>query len=181
MTLPHTNEVDYITCKAFNLFMVLLPVSRSGHAMLDLTSFVKADQPSAYVDPGNEWSFLSVDSFAASAKTPVPPLADADDPDKEHIVGSTKQDHSIYVPGRSRLIRVHLTPRRHLFVPQENSPVKLKLLDNARTTEATFENDESVVHNDNWRGKNVEPLEKPWTGKTLFRIGKDEGTVDAPV
>ena len=43
MTIAHTNEGDYITCKAFNLFMVLLPVSKSGHAMLDLTSFVRAD------------------------------------------------------------------------------------------------------------------------------------------
>ena len=126
--------------------------------------------------------FASVDSFAASAKTPLRPLADPDDPDKEHIVGSTKQDHWIYVPGRSRLIRVHMTPRRHLFVPLEkNSPVKLNLLDNARTTEATFENDESTVHNDSWRSKNVEPLEKPWTGKTLFQIRKGEGKIDTPV
>ena len=182
MTIAHTNEGDYITCKAFNLFMVLLPVSKSGHAMLDLTSFVKADQPSAYVDPGNEWSFLSVDSFASSAKAPIRPLADPDDPDKEHTIGNTKQDHWIYIPGRNRLIRVHITPRRHLFVPLEkNSPVKLMTLDNARTTEASFENDEAIVLNDNWRSKNTEPLEKLWTGKTLFQIRKGEGKIDAPV
>ena len=125
-----------------------------------------------------------LDRRLVSSLSPVRPLADPDDPDKEHIVGSTstKQDHWIYVPGRNRLIRVHITPQRHLFVPLEkNSPVKLKMLENARTTEATFENDGSIVYNDSWRSKNVEPLEKPWTGKTLFRIFKGEETVDSPV
>ena len=179
MTISHTNVGDYITCKVFNLFQELLPISRSGHAMLDLASFVSKNQPSAYVDPGNEWSFQSSSVCAASVKTPLEPVIDRTDLDKEYIVGNSKQDHWIHIPGRHRLIRVHITQRRHLFVPQEkNCPISVKTLTNNRTTEATFENDESIVSNDTWRGKASEPFEKPWTGKTLFQIKTGGDSVD---
>ena len=182
MTIAHTNVGDFITCKDFNLFQELLPISRSGHAMLDLASFVRSNQPNAYVEPGNEWSFQSSSVCAASAKLPVQPLADRSDLDKEYIVGNSKQDHWIHIPGRNRLIRVHVTLRRHWFVPQEkNSPVPVKNLENDRTTEANFENDESIVNKDSWRGKNSDPLEKPWTGKIRFQIKIGGDVIDKPI
>ena len=43
--MEHTNEGDYImTCSSFGLKRALVPMARSGYAILDLTSFVRQDK-----------------------------------------------------------------------------------------------------------------------------------------
>ena len=50
VTIEHTNEGDFMTCPSFGLKRALLPMARSGHATLDLTSFVRQDTFSAAED-----------------------------------------------------------------------------------------------------------------------------------
>ena len=161
MTIAHTHEGDYINCKVFNLFQELLPISRSGHTTLDLPSFVRSNQPSAYVDPGNEWNFQCSSAYAAAPKMPVRPQADPSDLDK----GNPRQDHWTHIPGRHRLIRVHVTKTSFkFFIPQEKaSPVPVEQLKQLlKTVSQVFMMIAGKV--------SVEPLEKPWTGKPPFRI-----------
>ena len=78
--------------------------------------------------------------------------------------------------GNERLIRIHKTPRRHNFVPQdcEDCPCDPRIICDERETEQKFKTNTRVIK-DVWRlkGDNNETsnkLNEFWTGKSAFKV-----------
>ena len=141
--------------------------------MLDLASFVSQKTHKAHFDESQTWTFATTEAlaFAGSKKKPAVSSAPEEDLDKQVVIGHTKTDHWIHIPGRNVLIRVHVVPRKAMYIPiKKTCPVPVEHLTPERITEADFENEETVVHNDNWKTKAVAPFEKLWTGRTKFVI-----------
>ena len=128
MTIKHTPQCDKITRKAFGMNRQAVPVSGTGHALVDLAGVarVKAHGEIAikgltnYVyDDDNSIRFPSGDISKSETVCASKPSETKEDLATPKIIGSQKQDHWILDRKNKQLIRVHMTPRKALFTPNK--------------------------------------------------------------
>ena len=189
-TSTYTPQCDKITCKAFGMNRQAVPVSGTGHALVDLAGVarVKAhgeiaikgltnyvyDDDSSIKLPSGDISKSETACASTSSKT-------KEDLATPKIIGSQKQDHWILDKKNKQLIRVHITPRKALFTPNgaKECPINPDNISRKRTTEiidASKGGDPEILE-DNWRL--TSQANKPmWKGKTIFTFAdnslKDE-------
>ena len=190
MTIEHTPQCDKITCKAFGMNRQAVPVSGTGHALVDLAGVaarvkshggiaIKGLTNSVY-DDDNSIHFPSREHSGSEQI-----CASKESEAKEEIatpktIGSLKQDHWILDKKNKQLIlRVHITPRKALFTPTEakECPVNPDNISRERTTEiidASKGGDPEILE-DNWRltSQANKPLINLWKGKTIFTFRDD--------
>ena len=181
ITIEHTPQCDKITCKAFGMNRQPIPVSHSGHALLDLAAFCKQHNhrtaTKAFDDDKislNPYPSLLVSAFPAEAEskqpaTPAPsPAADVTE-----TIGHTNNDHWIINHTTKELHRVHVSARRALFAPDTSKtcPIAHTQIYNQRTTKRFNPETKEPMSTleDNWRIKNKSPsTAELWTGSTIF-------------
>ena len=72
------------------------------------------------------------------------------------------------------LVRIHVVPRKRLFVPNEandDPPIPLELVDVFRVTKANLEGSEEMIQ-DLWTSEEIgiRPLSANWVGQTRFAL-----------
>ena len=77
---------------------------------------------------------------------------------------------------KTRLSRVHVTPRKTLFTPS-HAPVDLSLLSPSRTTRKSYLNGSTQTLRDTWLASVKGRETEEWVGETIFDI---EGCVRVP-
>ena len=94
---------------------------------------------------------------------------------KSQVLGKKNEDHWQW-DGKETLIRIHKTPRRQNFVPQdcEDCPCDPRIICDERETEQKFKTNTRVIK-DIWRFKgdnheSTNKLNEFWTGKSTFRV-----------
>ena len=119
MTIEHTPQCDKITCKAFGMNRQAVPVSGTGHALVDLAGVarVKAHGEIAqkgltnYVyDDDNSIKFPSRDLTKSETVCATKSSEAKEDLATPKIIGSQKQDHWILDKKNKQLIRVRIAP-----------------------------------------------------------------------
>ena len=188
MTIEHTPQCDKITCKAFDMNRQAVPVSGTGHALVDLagvarvkshgeiefkglTNYVYDDDDSVQF-PSREHSVS--EQVCASKETEA-----KEETSTPTTMGFLKQDHWILDKKNKQRIRVHITPRKALFTPTgtKECPVNPDNISQERTTEIIDapEGGDPDFLEDNWRltSQANKPLINLWTGKTIFTFGDD--------
>ena len=86
--------------------------------------------------------------------------------------------------GKETLIRIHKTPRRQNFVPQdcEDCPCDPRIICDERETEQKFKTNTRVIK-DTWRFKgdnheSTNKLNEFWTGKSTFKVLANAEVID---
>ena len=190
MTIEHTPQCDKITRKAVGMNRQAVPVSGTGHALVDLagvarvkshgeiaikglTNYVYDDDNSIRFPSGN----ISKSETVCASKT-------KEDLANPKIIGSQKQDRWILDKKNKQLIRVYITPRKALFTPNgaKECPINSDNISRERTTEIidASEGGDPDILEDNWRltSQANKPMINLWIGKTIFTFAdtslKDE-------
>ena len=126
MTVEHTPQCDKITRRAFGMNRQAVPVSGTGHALVDLAGVagVKAHGEIAikgltnYVyDDDNSIRFPSGDISKSETVCASKSSETKEDLATPKIMGSQKQDRWILDKKNKQLIRVRITARKALFTP----------------------------------------------------------------
>ena len=193
MTIEHTPQCHKITCKALGMNRQAVPVSGTGHALVDLagvarvkshgeiaikglTNYVYDDDNSIRFPSGGDISKSETVCASESSET-------KEDLATPKIIGSQKQDHWILDKKNKQLIRVHITPRKALFTPNgaKECPINPDNISRERTTKIiASEGGDPDILEDNWRltSQANKPMINPWIGKTIFTFAdnslKDE-------
>ena len=190
MTIEHTPQCDKITRKAFGMNRQAVPVSGTGHALVDLAGVarVKAHGEIAHkglinyvYDDDNSIKFPSGDLTKSETVCAAKSSKTKEDLATPKIIGSQKQDHWILDRKNKQLIHVHITP---LFTPNgaKECAINPDHISRERTTEiidASAGGDPDILE-DNWRltSQANKPMINLWTGKTIFTFAdnslKDE-------
>ena len=193
MTIEHTPQCDKITCKAFGMNRQAVPVSGTGHALVDLAGVarVKAHGEIAHkgltnyvYDDDNSIQFPSGDISKSETVCAAKSSETKEDLATPKIIGPQKQDHWILDKKNKQLSRVHITPRKALFTPNgaKECPINPGNISRERTTEiidASGGGDPDILE-DNWRltSQANKPMINLWIGKTIFTFAdnslKDE-------
>ena len=102
---------------------------------------------------------------------------------KSQVLNKKNEDHWQW-EGEETLIRIHKTPRRQNFVPQdcEDCPCDPRIICDERETEQKFKTNTRVIK-DTWRfkGDNNETTNKLnefWTGKSTFKVLANAEVID---
>ena len=166
MTIEHTPQCDKITCKAFGMNRQAVPVSGTGHALVDLAGVarVKAHGEIAHkgltnyvYDDDNSIKFPS----GAISKTETVCAAKSSETKEDlatlKIIGSQKQDHWILDKKNKQLIRAHITPRKALFTPNgaKERPINPDNISRERTTETLMHPKVEIQTSYLWIGKTI--------------------------
>ena len=142
MTIEHTPQCDKITCKAFGMNRQAVPVSGTGHALVDLAGVarVKAHGEIAHkglinyvYDDDDSIKFPSGDLTKSETVCAAKSSETKEDLATPKIIGSQKQDHWILDKKNKQLIRVHITPRRrcsHQMEPRNVQSILITLAEN---------------------------------------------------
>ena len=193
MTIEHTPQCDKITCKAFGMNRQAVPVSGTGHALVDLAGVarVKAHGGIAHkgltnyiYDDDNSIKFPSGDISKSETVCAAKSSETKEDLATLKIIISQKQDHWILDKKNKQLIRVHITPRKALFTPNKakECPINPDNISRERSTEIidASEGGDPDILEDNWRltSQANKPMINLWIGKTIFTFAdnslKDE-------
>ena len=164
MTIEHTPQCDKITCNAFGMNRQAVPVSGTGHALVDLAGVarVKAHGEIAHkglinyvYDDDKSIKFPSGDLTKSETVCAAKSSETKGDLATPKITGSQKQDHWILDKKNKQLIRVRITPRKALFTPNgaKECPINPDNISRERTTEiidASAGGDPDILE-DNWR------------------------------
>ena len=185
MTIEHTPQCDKITCKAFGMNRQAVPVSGTGHALVDLAGVARVKSHGEiarkglinYVyDDDDSIKFQSEENLKSETVCASKSSETKEEAATPRIIGTTKQDHWIHDEKNKKLIRVHITPRKALFTPigAKGCPVNPDNISRERTTEiidATKGGDPEILE-DNWRltSQANKPLINLWKGKTIFTL-----------
>ena len=146
MTIEHAPQCDKITCKAFGMNRQAVPVSGTGHALVDLAGVarVKAHGEIAHkgltnyvYDDDNSIKFPCRDLTKSETVCAAKSSETKEDLATPKIIGSQKQDHWTLDKKNKQLIRVHITPRKALFTPNgaKECPINPDNIGRERTTE----------------------------------------------
>ena len=102
---------------------------------------------------------------------------------KSQVLGKKNEDHWQW-DGKETLIRIHKTPRRQNFVPQdcEDCPCDPRIICDERGTEQKFKTNTRVIK-DIWRFKgdnheSTNKLNEFWTGKSTFKVLANAEVID---
>ena len=102
---------------------------------------------------------------------------------KSQVLNKKNEDYWQW-EGKETLIRIHKTPRRQNFVPQdcEDCPCDPRIICDERETEQKFKTNTRVIR-DTWRFKgdnheSTNKLNEFWTGKSTFKVLANAEVVD---
>ena len=102
---------------------------------------------------------------------------------KSQVLNKKNEDHWQW-DGKETLIRIHKTPRRQNFVPQdcEDCPCDPRIICDERETEQKFKTNTRVIK-DIWRFKgdnheSTNKLNEFWTGKSTFKVLANAEVID---
>ena len=102
---------------------------------------------------------------------------------KSQMLDKKNEDHWQW-DGKEALIRIHKTPRRQNFVPQdcEDCPCDPRIICDERETEQKFKTNTRVIK-DIWRFKgdnheSTNKLNELWTGKSTFKVLANAEVID---
>ena len=184
MTIKHTPQCDKIACKALGMNRQAVPLSGTGHALVDLagvarvkphgeiaakglTSYVHDDDNNSIKFPSEDYPKRETVCASKSSET-------KEDTATPKTIGSLTQDHWILGKKNKQLIRVRITPRKALFTPTgaKECPINPDNTSRERTIEiidASKGGDPDILE-DNWRLKSQpnKPMINLWIGKTIF-------------
>ena len=143
---------------------------------------------------GEGWHSHSEKGHPQSTSTPGPchkhPELDINDnipfvksTRKSQVLGKKNEDHWQW-DGKETLIRIHKTPRRQNFIPQdcEDCPCDPRIICDERETEQKFKTNTRVIK-DMWRFKgdnheSTNKLNEFWTGKSTFKVLANAEVID---
>ena len=102
---------------------------------------------------------------------------------KSQVLNKKNEDYWQW-EGKETLIRIHKTPRRQNFVPQdcEDCPCDHRIICDERETEQKFKTNTRVIR-DTWRFKgdnheSTNKLNEFWTGKSTFKVLANAEVID---
>ena len=143
---------------------------------------------------GEGWHSHSEKGHSQSTSTPGPchkhPESDINDTiphvnstRKSQVLDKKNEDYWQW-DGKETLIRIHKTPRRQNFVPQdcEDCPCDPRIICDERETEQKFKTNTRVIK-DMWRFKgdnheSTNKLNEFWTGKSTFKVLANAEVID---
>ena len=160
MTIEHTPQCDKITCKAFGMNRQAVPVSGTGHALVDLAGVARVKSHGEiamkgltnYVyDDDNSIRFPSGDISKSETVCASKSSETKEDLATPKIIGSQKQDRWILDKKNKQLIRVH----KALFTPNgaKECPINPDNISRERSSEIidASEGGDPDILEDNWR------------------------------